>query len=130
MQTLEIKWLESKSLLNSHVIYYSQTQLWRTVQDWPFLFIITVVCYNLDNLCTKMTNLTLKTICYNRVFVINRDNRVLLYFWKVIRKVGARVQQTTHSASAIFMVCHLAVGAVNPPQLRCFYDRNKETMCS
>ncbi len=35
--------------------------------DRPFLFVITGVRYNRANLCNKMTNLSLKSVCYNRV---------------------------------------------------------------
>jgi hypothetical protein len=41
------------------------------------LFVITGVRYNWVNLYTKITNLALKYVRYNRVFV---NNRVLLYF--------------------------------------------------
>ncbi len=41
----------------------------RTARDRPFLFAMTNVRCNRVNLCTKMTNLTSKSVQYNRVFV-------------------------------------------------------------
>ncbi len=46
------------------------------------MFVITGVRYKQVNLCTKMTNLTLNYVRYNKVFVTIRDydDRVSLYF--------------------------------------------------
>ncbi len=51
---------------------YTQTRFQRTALDQPFLFVITGVRYNRVNLCAKITNLPLKSVRYNRVFVNNR----------------------------------------------------------
>jgi hypothetical protein len=58
----------------TNLLYLKILQIDRVKQlgDKPFLFIITSVRYNWDDLCTKMTNLTLKSVCYNRVLVDNR----------------------------------------------------------
>jgi hypothetical protein len=55
---------------NSQPSRYSQTRLKRTARDRTFLFVITGVRYNRVNLCTYMTNFALKSVRYNRVFVI------------------------------------------------------------
>ncbi len=59
---------------------YSQTQLWQTARDRSFLLVRTLVRYILVNLCTQMTNLTSKTVCYNRVFVNNRVSLHILFY--------------------------------------------------
>jgi hypothetical protein len=50
----------------------SETRFYRTARDRPFLFAIIGVCYNQVNLCSETTNLPLKSVRYNRVFVNNR----------------------------------------------------------
>jgi hypothetical protein len=49
---------------------YSETRLLRTTRDRPFLFVITGARFNRVNLCMKITNLALKSVRYNRVFVV------------------------------------------------------------
>ncbi len=64
-------------VLASAFFVYSKAKKFNiTARDWLFLFVITKVCFNQVDLCTKITNWTLKSIHYNR---FASYTRVLLY---------------------------------------------------
>jgi hypothetical protein len=50
----------------------------------PYLFVIIGDCYNLVDLWTKMLNLPLLYVRYNRVFINNRDCYNLVSLWFLI----------------------------------------------
>ncbi len=94
---------------------YIQSNLVKMINSGPAIFVrYNVVCFNLVEMCTKMTYLTLITVRYNRVFINNRVR--YNWIWMYVDRIHIRTYLKFLSVSVTVIHCSSPSDVTEPLQ--------------